>query len=415
MRLLKLIEDFRAELPATELTLSYGSQWVGDKRKNTPLVYQNNRRQFWVDSSGNRTTNWQARKGQRTEYVRNCGINIRDTLQASNYLRGAAKVMRTEYEFKEVNDTHVLVKRTNTIWKLAPASGPRGRYERTTQPVAQVAMQGNPSVIEEQIFLLSVPAALMPSSYQDSLWSGSNQNNHTPYVGLTRDCTCNRQTTKGSKTTPAMFVANWKEGARTYKVIMKELRGTEARLWTKESVTQSDVNRILNPDTAVPFEIPNIKRKKIKWHEVSEDAITMGALVFSKIREDTSIVAGDNLGETFRNEGINLVCSIPDKCLLTYPKNGKYTSQEIDKGVYCISVEGQSSKSIYEGRKAVIEILHNYRIEYDFNRMDFLSVIDIDSGELTESEGSLGRIGSIEEFDDKITSGDTSLLDRLYE
>ena len=52
MRLLKLIEDFRAELPsALEVTLSYGSQWVGDSRKNTPLTYQNNRRNYWVDSS----------------------------------------------------------------------------------------------------------------------------------------------------------------------------------------------------------------------------------------------------------------------------------------------------------------------------------------------------------------------------
>jgi len=413
MRLLKLIEDFRAELPsALEVTLSYGSQWVGDSRKNTPLTYTNNRRHYWVDSSGNRTTNWQLRKSQRNEYVRNCGLNIRDTLKASNYLRGAAKVMKTEYEFKEVSDNIVLIKRTNTIWKLP--KGTSGRYERTTVEFARNAMRANPSVVEEQIFLLSVPSALMPSSYQDSRDVGNNSQG-TPYVGLTTESTSTRQTTKGSKTTPAMFVADWKQGATNYKVIMKELRGTEARLWAKENVKAAEVNNIINPTATVPFTVPTIKRKKIKWHEVSEDAITMGALVFSKIREDTSIVAGDNLGETFRNEGINLICSIPDKCLLTYPKNGKYTSQEIDKGVYSLSIEDQQSKSIYEGRKAVLEILHNYRIEYDFNRMDFLTVIDIDSGELTESEGSLGRIGSIEDFDDKITSEDTSLLDRLYE
>lgn len=414
MRLLKLIEDFRAELPsALEVTLSYGSQWVGDTRKNTPLVYQNNRRQYWVDSSGNRTTNWQQRKNQRTEYVRNCGLNLRDTLKASNYLRGAAKVMKTEYEFKEVSNNVVLVKRTNTIWKLP--KGTSGRYERTTPQFARNAMQANPSVVEEQIFLLSVPPVLMPSSYQDSVGSTTTNHAQTPFVGLTAQSTSNRQATKGSKTDPAMFVANWKQGEINYKVIMKELRGTEARLWAKENVTTAEVNNIINPNAVVPFTVPTIKRKKIKWHEVSEDAITMGALVFSKIREDTSIVAGDTLSETFRNEGINLICSIPDKCLLTYPKNGKYTSQEIDKGVYSLSIEDQQSKSIYEGRKAVLEILHNYRIEYDFNRMDFLTVIDIDNGELIESEGSLGRIGSIEDFDDKITSEDTSLLDRLYE
>ena len=107
-----------------------------------------------------------------------------------------------------------------------------------------------------------------------------------------------------------MFVCNWKQGARTLKVIMKELREQKRGYGLKKNVT-AEVNNIINPTATVPFTVPTIKRKKIKWHEVSEDAITMGALVFSKIREDTSIVAGDNLGETFRNEGINLICSIP--------------------------------------------------------------------------------------------------------
>ena len=63
--------------------------------------------------------------------------------------------------------------------------------------------------------------------------------------------------------------------------------------------------------------------------------------------------------------------------------------------MYSLSIENQQSKSIYEGRKAVLEILHNYRIEYDFNRMDFLTVIDIDSGELTESEEVLGELAQL--------------------
>ena len=158
-------------------------------------------------------------------------------------------------------------------------------------------MQANPSVVEEQQdILLSVPSILMPSSYRDSLSDNQNQRNAgTPYVGLTTESTTNRQTTKGSKTAPAMFVCNWKQNARTLKVIMKELRGTEARLWAKENVTATEVNNIINPTATVPFTVPTIKRRRSKWHEVGEDAITMGALVFSKIREDTSIVARDNL------------------------------------------------------------------------------------------------------------------------
>ena len=69
--------------------------------------------------------------------------------------------------------------------------------------------------------------------------------------------------------------------------------------------------------------------------------------------------------------------------------------------------------SIKEQRFNVLAELQNYRIEFDFNRYDFLTVVDIDNNILTNDEGSLGRIGSIETIDGKSTSESDSLLDRI--
>ena len=66
-----------------------------------------------------------------------------------------------------------------------------------------------------------------------------------------------------------------------------------------------------------------------------------------------------------------------------------------------------------EQRLSVINELNNYKIEFDLNRYDFLTVVDIDNDILTKDEGSLGRIGSIETIDGLSTSESDSLLDRI--
>ena len=57
--------------------------------------------------------------------------------------------------------------------------------------------------------------------------------------------------------------------------------------------------------------------------------------------------------------------------------------------------------------------MESYRIEFDLNRYDFLTVVDIDNNILTTDDGSLGRIGSIETINGQSTSESDSLLDRI--
>ena len=105
--------------------------------------------------------------------------------------------------------------------------------------------------------------------------------------------------------------------------------------------------------------------------------------------------------------------SIPEKCLVAFPRDGQFVSHEVDSGVYAIRSLGNMEGSIHEQRFNVIAELRTYRIEFDLNRYDFLTVIDIDNDVLTKNEGSLGRIGSIETIDGTSTSESDSLLDRI--
>lgn len=393
----------------------HGSKWVNDFRKSTFAHKRNNVISYYVDSNGNRSTRWDRRHQRRNEYVRPIGVDLHDFVGSGRYQRRSSKVLRCEYEFVEVSTTCVLVKRTNTIWNL---SNPTGRFSQVTDQMVSTAMQETPSVVEEQIFALLASRNALPEEYerpenarnlqQQSLFLGPDQALNSAYP--TR--------VKGTKTTPAEFNSSLflqgEDKEHSY-VIVKELRGAAAKLWSKEGVTHEEVSRLLRPsNNGTPaYTLPEKpKRKKIKWHE-SEETFNCGSLKFSKMNLQPPLISGDTLYDIYRNDGINIIVSIPEKCLVAFPRDGQFVSHEIDSGVYAIRSLSSMEGSIHEQRLNVIAELRTYRIEFDLNRYDFLSVIDIDNDILTKSEGSLGRIGSIETIDGQSTSESDSLLDRI--
>jgi len=393
----------------------HGSKWVGDFRKSTFAHRRNNTISYYVDSNGNRSTRWDRRQTRRIEYVRPIGIDLHDFVGSGRYQRRTSKVLRCEYEFVEVSTTCVLVKRTNTIWNL---SNPTGRFQQVTDQMVATAMQGTPNVVEEQIFALLVSRNALPEEYervenarnlqQQSLFLGPKQELDNSYPKRVR----------ATKTTPAEFNASITlkgENKEHGYVIIKELRGAAAKLWSKEGVTHDEVSRLLRPSKSETssYTLPEKpKRKKIKWHE-SEETFNCGSLKFSKMNLQPPLISGDTLYDIYRNDGINIVVSIPEKCLVAFPRDGQFVSHEVDSGVYAIRSLSSMEGSIHEQRLNVIAELRTYRIEFDLNRYDFLSVIDIDNDILTKSEGSLGRIGSIETIDGQSTSESDSLLDRI--
>lgn len=393
----------------------HGSKWVGDYRKSTFAHKRNNVISYYVDSSGSRTQRWGPRQTRRQEYVRPIGINLHDFVGSGRYQRRSSKILRCEYEFVEVSTTCVLVKRTNTIWNL---TNPSGRFSQVTDQMVSTAMQENPNVIEEQMFALLVSRNALPEEYEREE-NARNLQQQSLFLGPAEALSnAYPKRVKATKTTPAEFNASislqGEEEEHGY-VIIKELRGAAAKLWSKEGVTHEEVSRLLRPpkDGTPAFTLPEKpKRKKIKWHE-SEETFNCGSLKFSKMNLQPPLISGDSLYDIYRNHGINIIVSIPEKCLVAFPRDGQFVSHEVDSGVYAIRSLGNMEGSIHEQRFNVIAELRTYRIEFDLNRYDFLTVIDIDNDVLTKNEGSLGRIGSIETIDGTSTSESDSLLDRI--
>jgi hypothetical protein len=390
----------------------HGSKWLGDFRKSPFAHRRNNSVSYWLDNAGNRSTRWNSRQTRTNEYIRHIGIDLHDFIGAPRYQRRQGRILRCEHEIKEVSANCVIIKRTNTIWKLPNASG---RYSQVTNSMVTTAMTTDPSVIEEQIFALLITGPIKPDSYV-AVENPRNLQQQSLYLGLEMDLSnSNAISKRATKTTPATFdaVLEARNGETNGRVMIKELRGSSAKLWSNENVTESEVSIILSPQASATYTLPDsVKRKKIQWHK-SEETLICGNLEFSKMNTKPPLVSGDSLYDVYRNDGINIVVSIPEKCSITFPRDGQLVSNEIDSGVFAVRSLLQTDESVYEQRLATLTIMESYRIEFDLNRYDFLTVVDIDNNILTTDDGSLGRIGSIETIDGQSTSESDSLLDRV--
>lgn len=391
----------------------HGSKWLSDLRKSTFAHRRNNMTTYYVDSAGNRSLSWNRNQTRRTAYVRHIGIDLHDFIGAPRYQRSQGKILRCRYEFKEVSASCVIVKRTNTIWKLP---NPTGRYQQVTDQMVATAMQGTSSVVEEQIFAIRTTGDILPDEFSQAQDNPRNLYQQSLYLGIEEEILNSQcKHTKGGKTTCAEFTANFdtKDRSKTGSIKIKELRGSAAKLWSQEVTSDEDVRNILEPASSSSYSYPeSAPRKKIRWHE-SDETFVCGDLMFSKMNTDPPLVSGDSLRQMYRNNGIDITVSIPEKCLITFPREGETVSLEVDSGVFSVRTLTYDSEGIYAQRLAVLQTLGRYRIEFDLDRYDFLTVVDIDNNVLTTDEGSLGRIGSIESIDGQITSESESLLNRI--
>jgi len=75
---------------------------------------------------------------------------------------------------------------------------------------------------------------------------------------------------------------------------------------------------------------------------------------------------------------------------------------------------GSGKMSIFDRRTSILNTQSRYRLEVELGRHDFLTVIDIDSDNITEEGFDSHRVGSKVEIETDITSEDDSLMDRLF-
>ena len=160
---------------------------------------------------------------------------------------------------------------------------------------------------------------------------------------------------------------------------------------------------------------PTIKRKKYDMLYPDLETRDYGSLTFQRIGDPEKMSASETLADIAESRGHRILVTINQKSDLLYPEGGDIVSELINPGIYVVSEPlGSGKMSIFDRRTSILNTLSRYRLEVELGRHDFLTVIDIDSDNITEEGFDSHRVGSKVEIETDITSEDDSLMDRLF-
>ena len=417
MSLIELINNFRTERPHPsmrevnpEFSLKYGSKWLSDSLRNAPVTSRHWQVTRWADQNGNLLNAW-SRNGRREEIaVRNIGLDIRDKIVASNYLRSNSRVARYTYEFREVSDECVLVKRNVTVWKFPANEG--GSWSRvTTQHVRDAMTEQDIWKVEEHVFAVIIPEALHPRQDDpEGVLLRENPNptsqtihalSHLWFGHLNRDNSSGAPmrliVRQSDKTTTSQAYSMQGEGEGEM-IVIEELRGLSAMAWLNPDCTEQQVRSMLginDSNTTDVYELPDIKRKKkICEHWNDENEISLGELMFSKLNETHFPSAGNNLLELYVNLDAEVICYIGNKTSIACIIGDERISINFPKGTYAIRRNDWEPSDSYSSRRhAVIEKLMFYEVTMTVDRMDVLSISQIMEHSIKETDLT-GRVQS---------------------
>jgi len=398
MSLLSIIEELRGnqQQPVRETGYSRSGWW------------KNRENSFYTTRHGE-SRNWTRRGGSTTTPQRTFRFEVHDILKHDNYIRSsAAKVARFNMEFQEINAHTILVRITTNVWRIEP--GPQ-RYVRLTESQVNAAMTGEPWKQE------SITLAMTMTPYYTSrrrveidtennrAWFGPPGAHSTKFTSIPSD--------KKNRYQFNYAIAS-AGGLPPFEVRIRELRGLDSQLWGSE-VTDEQIERVFNPIQLAQYELPTIKRKKYDMLYPDLETRDYGSLTFQRIGDPEKMSASETLADIAESRGHRILVTINQKSDLLYPEGGDIVSELINPGIYVVSEPlGSGKMSIFDRRTSILNTLSRYRLEVELGRHDFLTVIDIDSDNITEEGFDSHRVGSKVEIETDITSEDDSLMDRLF-
>lgn len=436
MSLIELINNFRTEHPHPsmrevdpEFSLKYGSKWLSDELRHAPATSRHWQITRWTDQDGRSMSAW-SRNGRRQEIaVRNIGLEIRDRIVASNYLRSNSRVARFTHEFKEVSNECVLVKRIVTVWKFPQNEG--GSWRRVTTQNIRDAMDQDIWKVEEHTFAVIIPETLHPRQDDpEMVLQGENPNPTTQTIhgmshlwfghlnsdGASKSPVARLIVRQGNKTTTSQAYSRQDEDEEKL-IVIEELRGLSAMAWLNPDCTEQQVRSMLtvkDSNTREVYELPSIKRKKkICEHWNDENETSLGELVFSKLNDNYFPGGGNNLLELYVNIDAEIICYIGNKTSIAHIMGDDRISVNLPKGTYAIRRNDWDVDDSYSRRRhAVIEQLVYYQVTMSVDRMDILSTSDIVEHSIIEKDLT-GRIQS-GEVSHAISSGERNNYDNVF-
>ena len=395
------------------------------RSQNEGYRYQSHHRTSWkkrvpyeaiIDRQALTTWNYSRSSGRQQVAQRAIKISPTDVIYHSSSQRRTFAIARVTHEFKEVNASTILFKKTTEIWNL---SGD-GSWSRVQRAQVDAAIQQDANQTIETIMIVHIDNE-EDVSLENVTYNDRENAQHWAQMGRTFPTDYRWTKTQhiigdSRKKTNMDYIVGPSQNSETVRLRMRcvELRGLDAQLWNDENVTIERVMSILNPVQVSTYSFPSPRRKKDFRKFPSESVSRYGYLNFYHLRDEFKTMAGENLQDLATSENGMIVVSIPTKCALSFPdERGNFVAKDISPGIYAVAHAAIDTGSIYEKRLRALSILDQYRLQIDVTRYDYLTVMDIDLDEITDEEFNSHRVGTKVDVDtDIVTEGD-SLFDRL--
>jgi len=278
-------------------------------------------------------------------------------------------------EYKKVDNEMLLLKVTTTIYRLDPNINSSARYSyRNDEDTVNTAMKDEASEIVTNCYAIKVPksTAIKVDRENSQLLIGPN--------GV-----CTKKSASDGMT---KYILNDKK-----EILCVELTGINATLF--DEINEEKLNHILNPSN-VKYTSPKMKRQEMKLCDTLDTkGIEVGDhLMLHKISNENKLnLHAGKLNSVFEGNSIEIIASISDGTILTFNKDKKTVSQNIEAGMY--SVRLQTPKSPEEGlgrvlpydyRISVYNAAQSINIDFEVSRMDFLSDTELCLDDVTMIE-----------------------------
>jgi hypothetical protein len=266
-------------------------------------------------------------------------------------------------EFKQVDENTVMMQVTNNRYNMI--DGPSASRWNYSESDSMHSITNGESIAEtKSLFIIKCDESMRVKASVDGLFLllGNNEQSSESQVGN---------------------VTTFTDGSDN-QIDCIELKGVNANLW--ESVDLEKIEHLLNP-TIAAYMSPVFQRSMIDLGELDSSAgmIAVGRLRLYKLPGEPNLgVATGKLTATMDFSKIEITCSLCRGAVLTYVEGGNTVSRDVEEGNYVIRLDSMPG-DLTEYRETVLIKGSEVSVDFEVNRLDYLTSIEIDKNGLQDT------------------------------
>ena len=293
---------------------------------------------------------------------------------------GNSVMVQQSVEVKYIDDNTILLKVTSNVLNMLTGAN-TSRWSHNDADARHTAESGVVSKTTAQLFLIQADPTIKISLTKDS-------DLNYLIIGAKGE---SKQLDTGNKLTLTDSAGN--------KVVCLELKGVNAKIW--EEPTDDKIGHILDPGV-VEYKSPKFKAKPNTrlfdslLPRIGEPVTIKNLLLEMVAIEGKLNSATGKLTTALDISDIIITCNLCRGAVLTYSEGGETISRDVAQGEYRILLDGMNNANLGDYRKAVITTAKEISVDFDVNRLDFLTSLDLEEDTILRLDSSLSeRVDSV--------------------